>query len=73
MKIQSITPTSFNGGLNIMAAENKGNELWSYHVLKIARDFKLPANFHTNNIELPSVSKAIIEKLNELGIKFNNK
>ena len=34
---------------------------------------KIPATFHTNMIELPSISEQIIKKLNELGIKFNNK
>ena len=68
MKIHSITSTNFYGGINIKAAENAGNAYWYYHVMKITRDFKLPASFYTDNIELPSVSKAVIAKLKELGI-----
>lgn len=73
MKIHSITSTNFYGGINIKAAENKENQHLYNHILNITKEFKIPATFHTNEIELPSVSKAVIAKLKELGIKFNNK
>ena len=73
MKISSIESTSFNGGVKIIGAENKSCPYLYNHVLKLTRDYKIPANFHTDKIELPTVTKTIIEKLNELGVKFNNK
>lgn len=73
MKIYSIGSTNFKGGVKILDAENKGNEFLHNHIQKITNDFKIPATFRSYEIELPSVSQAIIEKLNELGIKFSNK
>jgi predicted metal-dependent TIM-barrel fold hydrolase len=73
MKINSIEPTTFNAGIKILCNENKGNQYLYNHVLKIARDYKIPATFHTDKIELPSVTKAILEKLNEFKINFSNK
>ena len=72
MKVYGITSTNFNGGIKILAAENKGNEYLYNHIQKMTNEYKIPATFHNNKIELPSISKIIVEKLNELGIKFRN-
>lgn len=72
MKVYGITSTNFNGGIEILAAENKGNEYLYNHIQKMTNEYKIPATFHNNKIELPSISKIIVEKLNELGIKFRN-
>lgn len=73
MKINNIGPTNFNGGIRINSMENKENQYLYNHILKITRDFKIPATFHTQEIELPTVTKDILKKLKELGIRFNNK
>lgn len=73
MKIHSITSTNFNGGVQIIVAENKENKYLYNHILNMTKEFKIPATFHTDMIELPSISKSIIAKLNELKIKFSNK
>ena len=73
MKIYSITPTNFQAGVRIFGAENKSHQFLYNEVNNITKEFKIPATFHTNMIELPSISEKIIKKLNELGIKFNSK
>ena len=39
-------------------------------ILDITKKFRVPANFQTHKIELPSPTKAVIAKLKELGIKY---
>ena len=73
MKIKSITPTNFQAGVRILGAENKSHQYLYNEINNITKEYKIPATFHTNMIELPSISEQIIKKLNELGIKFNNK
>lgn len=73
MKINSITPTNFRAGVKIIGAENKTHQYLYNEVNKITKDFKIPATFRTHEIELPTVTKAIVAKLNELGIKFSEK
>ena len=72
MKVYGITSTNFNGGVKILAAENKENQYLYNHIQKMTNEYKIPATFHNNRIELPSISKIIIEKLKELGIKFSS-
>ena len=73
MKVYSIHPTTFKAGIGIKSANNKQHQFLYNEVLKLTRDFKIPANFRSKEIELPSISEKIIEKLNELGIKFCQK
>lgn len=76
MKVNSISSTNginFQAGVRIRGKENSGRKYLYNEVNQLVRDFKIPANFKTSEIELPSVSKTVIAKLNELGIKFSNK
>lgn len=73
MKIHSVTPTSFQSGVRIRGAENKAHKYLYNELLGITKEYRVPANFRTQEIELPNVSEAILKKLNELGIKFSNK
>ena len=73
MKVNNVSSTNFQAGIKIRGTENKGQKYLYNELLKLTKDYKIPANFHTNEVEFPSVSKSIIAKLNELGIKFNNK
>jgi hypothetical protein len=73
MRVNSIVPTNFQAGVKIRCVENKEHKYLYNEVNNITREFKIPATFKTHEIELPSVSEKIIAKLNELGIKFNQK
>ena len=73
MKVNSIEPTTFRAGIRIRGAENKGHQYLYNEINDITKEFKIPATFKTREIELPSVSKGVLAKLQELGIKFNNK
>ncbi len=73
MRIDAIRPTNFKGGVNINAAQNKECKYLYNKLLALTNEYKIPANFRTYEVELPTVTKVIIEKLNELGIKFSNK
>jgi len=72
MKVNRILSTNFGAGVSIHCVDNPNHKYLYNEVNDITREFKIPANFHTYKIELPTVSKAIIDKLNELGIKFKN-
>ena len=73
MKIYNIEPTNFKAAINISCKENKGKIYLYNEVNNITKEFKIPATFRTNNIELPSVTDKVINKLKELGIKFSPK
>ena len=70
MRINSINPTNFGSGIKIMSVENKGRTYLYNEVGDLMREFRIPAVFKTQEIELPSVSNNIILRLKELGIKF---
>ena len=70
MRIDSISPASFGAAVKIRGAENKGHVYLYNEVNSLMREFRIPAVFKTQEIELPSVSDNIIAKLNKLGIKF---
>ena len=70
MKINSIEPTNFRAGVRIKSAENRHRQYLYNDLIGITKEFRIPANFKTHEIELPSVSKSIIDKLKELNIKF---
>ncbi len=73
MKVNSILSTNFGAGITINAAKNENCKYLYNQVQDITNEFHIPANFHTKEIELPNVSKAILTRLQELGIKFSNK
>jgi hypothetical protein len=73
MKVHTITSTNFGTGVRIKGADNKSRLYLYNEVNDITKEFKIPATFHTGEIELPSVTKDVIKKLNDLGIKFSNK
>ena len=70
MRIDSISPAGFGAAVRIRGAENQGRVYLYNEVNNLMREFKIPAVFKTQEIELPSVSENIIAKLNKLGIKF---
>ena len=73
MYINSITPTNFQAGIKILKSENPERTYLYNEINKLTNEFKIPATFKNREIELPSVSKAILLKLKELGIKISNK
>ena len=73
MKVNNISSTNFRAAVRITSAENKSHQFLYNEINGLTREFKIPASFHTQEIELPSVSKQIIDRLKELGIKFSNK
>ena len=70
MRIDSISPASFKAAVKIRGAENQGRVYLYNEVNSLMREFRIPAVFKTEEIDLPSVSNQIISKLNKLGIKF---
>ena len=76
MKIYSIQPktnqTSFHAGVRIKGSDNLKHNFLYNEIIKLTNDFKIPANYKTEEIVLPSVSKDILKKLKELKIIFSN-
>ena len=73
MKVNNISSTNFQAGVRISAKENENCKYLYNHVNNLTKEFHIPATFHTKEIELPSVSKMILERLKDLGIKFSSK
>ena len=73
MRINSIQPINFGTKAHIRCIDNKDHPLLYNEIISIVKEFKIPANYRTQEIELPSVSNDIIKKLNELKIKFISK
>ena len=73
MKVNNVCSTNFGAGIRINSAENKSCQFLYNKVNSLTYEFKIPATFHTHEIELPTVSKAVLEKLKSFGIKFSNK
>ena len=73
MIVNNISSTNFGSGVFIKSSENQHRKFLYNDIEAIRKEFKIPASFHTHDVELPSISKAVIQKLNELGIKFSNK
>lgn len=76
---QSVTPPyipekniNFNG-IYISSDSNKHIKYLYNDVLDIVKQNKIPAMFGTKGIDLPSVTKNIIDKIKELGIIFIDK
>lgn len=78
-KKQQVTPPyipekniNFNG-VYIPSDSNKHIKYLYNNVLDIVKQNKIPAMFGTKGIDLPSVTKNIIDKIKELGIIFIDK
>lgn len=73
MKINAITPVYTDLKSVLIKSKSKENIQRPYlynEILNITKKFHVPATFHNNKIELPAPTIAVIDKLNELGIKF---
>jgi hypothetical protein len=73
MKINAITPVYTDLKSVLIKSKSKENIQRPYlynEILNITKKFRVPATFHNNKIELPTPTIAVIDKLNELGIKF---
>ncbi len=73
MKVNNISSTNFGAGVFIKGSENQHCKFLYNDIEAVRKEFKIPALFHTHDVELPSISKAVLQKLKELGIKFSNK
>lgn len=73
MKIPAITPIIYSGlkSATIYPKENVGRQFIYNEVLDITKKFHVPATFHTKKIELPNPTNAVLAKLKELGIFYN--
>jgi len=75
MTISVVTPYVYTGlkAIRILpkSPKNIGRELIYNEVLDITRKLRVPATFHTNLIEMPTPTTAVISKLDELGISFD--
>ena len=70
MKINNIDSTNFCAKAYIRCAENQKHEYLYNEILNLTNKYKIPANFRTEDIDLPSVSTDILKTLNKLKIKF---
>lgn len=70
----TITPVSFTGikAIRIKPDYKKNiNRPYLYNeILDITNKLKVPANFHSDKIEMPSPTKALLARLKELGIFY---
>ena len=73
MKVNNVTSTNFGAGVRIRCTENKNHQYLYNEINDITKEFKIPATFRTQEIELPSITKDILKKLKDLGINFSNK
>jgi len=73
MKVNAVTSINFGAGIRINGADNKSHLYLYNEISNITKEFKIPATFRTKEIELPSITKSVIKRLNDLGIKFSNK
>ena len=75
MKVNSISSTNginFMASIKIKGKENQGHKYLYNEVNQLTKDFCIPANFRTHEIELPSVNVDIMKELNKLKIKFSS-
>lgn len=73
MKVNNISSINFGISVNIKSSENQHRKFLYNDLEAIRKEFKIPANFRTHEIELPSISNAVIQRLDELKIKFSSK
>lgn len=73
MRINKIESTNFGAGVRIRGIENKEHQFLYNEINNITKEFKIPATFRTQEIELPSINENVLSKLKELGIKFSKK
>lgn len=75
MRTNNITPISFSGLKAIKIKpkykENADRPYLYNEILDLTKKMKVPANFHTNKIEMPSPTQALLTKLKELGIFYS--
>ncbi len=74
MSISAIAPVYTNlKAVRILpkSKENIGRQYIYNEVLDITKKLHVPATFHTDKIELPTPTTAVISKLDELGISFD--
>ena len=72
MKIDRLQQVSF-GSKNIIikASENKTNPYLYNNVQTITRELKIPANFRTHEINLPTIAENVQKMLKEFKIRYN--
>ena len=72
MKADRISNINFNSkNIIIKASENKSNPYLYNQVLGITNDLKIPANFRTHEINIPTLAENVQKMLKELKIKYN--
>ena len=70
MKVYNITSTNFGTGVCVRAAKNRKNKYLYNQILAMTNEYKIPANFLTDKIQLPSVTNQILNDLKKLEIKY---
>lgn len=68
--ISSTNGTNFKAGIRIRGKENQEHKYLYNEVNQLTKEFRIPANFKTHEIELPSVNLAVMNALDKLKIKF---
>jgi len=73
MKVNNVSSTNFGAMARIKQANNKNHPYLYNEIMKLAKEYQIPATFRTKEIELTSVPINILRKLNKLKIRFSNK
>ena len=72
MKVNNVSSTNFNAGVKIRGNDNLGHKYLYNEINRLTNEYKIPATFRTEEIELPTVNIDILKRLNSLKIKFLN-
>ncbi len=76
MKVNYILSTNFGGSercVTINPLYNKTHPFLYNEINDLTKSYQIPATFKTDKIELTSVSKSVLRRLNELKIRFKSK
>ena len=75
MNIPAVAPYVYTGLKAIVILPKSENNIGRKYIyneaLDITKKLRVPATFHTNKIEFPTPTQAVISKLDELGISFD--
>ena len=73
MQINKISPTSFNGGIMVLASKNPENKYLYNQVIDVVKENHISATISNRGFDFSSVTDKIISELKNLGIIFTKK
>lgn len=73
MQINQINPTSFNGGITVLASKNTKNKYLYNQVIDVVKENHISATISNRGFDFSSATEKIISELKSLGIIFTKK